>query len=111
MAGLLNKSVILILSNFFFCSKNTIKYYGIMINDKYLLTDKRINLTTNGLVLYNGYWRCAQCHSRRQTHFYKYLSTVLDKEIVYCRNCINMGRMDNITEIYIIESQNVMTPC
>lgn len=82
-----------------------------MINDKSLLTDERIKQTTKGVVLDNGYWACAQCHSRRQTHFYKYLSTVLDKEIVYCRNCINMGRMDNITEIYIIESQHVMTPC
>ncbi|MCE5034003.1 DEAD/DEAH box helicase family protein [Staphylococcus cohnii] len=82
-----------------------------MINDKSLLTDERIRQTTKGVILDNGYWTCSQCHSHRPTHFYKYQSMVLNKPIVYCRNCINMGGMDNITEVYIIESHNVVTPC
>ena len=82
-----------------------------MINVKSLLTDERIRQTTKGVILENGYWTCSQCHSHRPTHFYKYQSMILNQSIVYCRNCINMGRMDNITEVYIIESHNVVTPC
>lgn len=37
-------------------------------------------------------------------YFVTYNSTILDKTITYCRRCIQLGRMDSITDICIVKS-------
>lgn len=51
-----------------------------------------------------------QCHTNQPSHYYKYYSEVLNKYIVYCRNCINLGRMDNVHSVFITASRNCVSP-
>ncbi|NWK84683.1 DEAD/DEAH box helicase family protein [Staphylococcus sp. GSSP0090] len=90
-----------------FLEVELIKYYGRLILDKTLLTDEIIDKISTGVIKKHNQWQCLQCHTKAPRHFYHYDSTILKKEIVYCRNCINLGRMDNIKPIYMIKSKNV----
>ena len=42
-------------------------------------------------------------------YFVTYNSTILDKTITYCRRCIQLGRMDSITDICIVKSSQKAT--
>lgn len=39
----------------------------------------------------------------------KVLFSLLDKEIIYCRRCIQLGRIDSITDYRITESTQLAT--
>ncbi|KKI55062.1 ComF operon protein A, DNA transporter ATPase [Staphylococcus equorum subsp. equorum] len=69
-----------------------------------MLSNEKIRHISPGVINKKGCWYCIQCHTQEKRHFYKYFSTLLDKVVVYCRNCINLGRMDNINEVYITET-------
>lgn len=88
----------------FYWRSSKIKHYGKLITEKYMLTDENIIHISTGVINKQGRWNCLQCHTKEKRHFYNYFSTLLDKEVVYCRNCINLGRMDNINEVYITET-------
>lgn len=53
-----------------------------------------------------GQWCCKQCETRVQQHFYTYYSDCLNQAIVYCRNCITLGKMDNHHQIYITSTSH-----
>ena len=61
---------------------------------------------TLGIVKSSKGYRCIQCGNEDSAHFYQYFSSILNKEVIYCRQCIHLGRMDNITEYKIIKSKN-----
>lgn len=90
-----------------FLEVRQIKYYGRLMLDKTLLTDEIIDKTSTGIIKKHNQWQCMQCHTKEPRHFYNYYSTILKKEIVYCRNCIILGRMDNVKPIFITKSKNV----
>ncbi|MDG0843031.1 DEAD/DEAH box helicase family protein [Staphylococcus equorum] len=89
---------------FFYWRSSKIKHYGKLITEKYMLTDEKIVHISTGVINKQGRWYCIQCHTKERHYFYKYFSILLDKEVVYCRNCINLSRMDNINEVYITET-------
>lgn len=89
---------------FFYWRLFEIKHYGKLIIEKNMLSDEKIRHISPGVINKKGCWYCIQCHTQEKRHFYKYFSTLLNKEVVYCRNCINLGRMDNINEVYITET-------
>ncbi|PTE28795.1 DNA/RNA helicase [Staphylococcus equorum] len=89
---------------FFYWRLFEIKHYGKLIIEKNMLSNEKIRHISLGVINKKGCWYCIQCHTQEKRHFYKYFSTLLDKEVVYCRNCINLGRMDNINEVYITET-------
>lgn len=41
-------------------------------------------------------------------YFHKYISNH-QEEIVYCRNCLQLGRVDNMTDYVLIESKRNKT--
>ncbi|PTI83040.1 DNA/RNA helicase [Staphylococcus xylosus] len=85
------------------------KYYGRLILDKSLLTNETISHVSKGVIIKKHKWYCIQCHTNQPSHYYKYYSEVLNEHIVYCRNCINLGRMDNIQSVFITASQNYVS--
>ncbi|WP_046465078.1 DNA/RNA helicase [Staphylococcus equorum] len=89
---------------FFYWRLFEIKHYGKLIIEKNMLSNEKIRHISPGVINKKGCWYCIQCHTQEKRHFYKYFSTLLDKVVVYCRNCINLGRMDNINEVYITET-------
>ncbi|PTI10257.1 DNA/RNA helicase [Staphylococcus xylosus] len=74
--------------------------------DKSLLTNEIISHVSKGIIIKNNKWYCIQCHTNQPSHYYKYYSEILNKYIIYCRNCINLGRMDNIQSVFITASHN-----
>ncbi|MBO1214221.1 DNA/RNA helicase [Staphylococcus nepalensis] len=82
-----------------------------MIHNRALLTGEHVKQISKGVTLKHGRWICSQCHSTRQSHFYQYRSVILDKKIVYCRNCVNIGRVDNMNDVFLIETHNVKSSC
>jgi len=76
-----------------------------LINDQSKLTDEAIENVTTGIIKQNKQWVCQQCHTSRPEHFYSYYAPMLNKKVVYCRNCISLGRMDNINQIVITKSK------
>ncbi|OEL03617.1 competence protein ComF [Staphylococcus succinus] len=89
----------------FLWRSSSIKHYGKLITDQTKLSDELIKFRSKGVIKKAGKWRCCQCNTVEPKHFYEYFSKVLGQTIVYCRNCINLGRMDNIRDIYITESR------
>ncbi|PHK49335.1 DNA/RNA helicase [Staphylococcus edaphicus] len=79
------------------------------MSDKTLVTNEIIDKISTGVIKKDGVWNCLQCHTKQSHHFYKYNSPFLNKEIVYCRHCINLGRMDNINLIFFVKSKNVIS--
>ncbi|MCJ1662648.1 DEAD/DEAH box helicase family protein [Staphylococcus sp. NRL 16/872] len=63
-----------------------------------------MKLTTPGVLETKTGHRCMQCGNEDKTYFCQYTSVILQKEIIYCRRCIQLGRMDNITDYRITES-------
>lgn len=62
-----------------------------------------------GIIKKEGYSYCIQCGNKDHNYMSKYYSSFLEKEIIYCRRCIQLGRMDSITDYRITESVQVAT--
>ena len=62
-----------------------------------------------GIIKKEGDSYCIQCGNKDHNYMSKYYSSFLEKEIIYCRRCIQLGRMDSITDYRITESVQVAT--
>lgn len=45
--------------------------------------------------------KCNRCHNQNKKHFVHFDCARCEKECVYCRHCINMGRMSSCSELII----------
>lgn len=80
------------------------KFYGQIIQDASQLTDEQIKMKSPGVKrIANGY-QCLQCESTIQAHFYSYYSEFEARSIVYCRHCLQMGRMDTVRQYIVTQS-------
>jgi len=50
------------------------------------------------------FYHCIQCGNKDSQYFIKYYSEFVKQNIVYCRRCIHLERMDSITDYRIIKS-------
>ncbi|MBI5974059.1 DEAD/DEAH box helicase family protein [Staphylococcus canis] len=57
-----------------------------------------------GVTTESYHYVCIRCETKVKQNFFRYCSSVLHQEIIYCRNCISMGRVDSITPYYIVKS-------
>ncbi|WP_251519130.1 DEAD/DEAH box helicase family protein [Staphylococcus sp. HKU1] len=84
--------------------ESIIKNYGKLISDISTLTDEIIHTRSKGVTRVDEKWFCVQCNNQNQQLFYQYYSRIQKQHIVYCRHCINLGRMDNVSDIIITKS-------
>ncbi|WP_222128736.1 DEAD/DEAH box helicase family protein [Staphylococcus epidermidis] len=75
-----------------------------MISPTHQLEDESVSQVSKGVIKDNERWYCIQCGNTSLQYFVTYNSTILDKTITYCRRCIQLGRMDSITDICIVKS-------
>ncbi|MBH9580311.1 DNA/RNA helicase [Staphylococcus felis] len=87
----------------------SIKYYGQVINDVDQRTDEIIATECLGVTETSYGYHCTRCEIDAKRAFYRYYSQVLHQDVVYCRNCINMGRMDNISKCIVTQSHTVIS--
>lgn len=52
---------------------------------------------------------CLQCGSIYRRHIHSYYSPLLQRDILYCRYCLQLGRMDSLSDVYITQTYNVAT--
>ncbi|EKU48516.1 DEAD/DEAH box helicase family protein [Staphylococcus massiliensis] len=86
-----------------------IKYYGRLVKDHHILTNEVIEQTVRGVRLSDGHYRCAQCHSTQSHHFYTYQPYLNEESVTYCRNCIQLGKMESDQDVFYIKSEQAAT--
>ena len=86
-----------------------IKHYGKLIFPSIQLNDEKVARITKGIIKKEGHYYCIQCGNEDNSYMSKYYSPFLDKEIIYCRRCIQLGRIDSITDYRITESTQLAT--
>lgn len=85
-----------------------IKYYGRLIRNKEDLSDEEIKTIQKGVIKNEkGRWHCIQCESTVSEDYYTYYSEPLQKEITYCRQCLQLGRMDTHSDVCITKTKHV----
>lgn len=83
------------------------KHYGKLIHPQTIITTEEVQAISPGVIMKNDRHYCIQCESNWPGHFHSYKSDIINDNITYCRNCIQLGRMDNKTHYRIIKSANV----
>lgn len=72
------------------------------------LNGEKIAYHTKGIIDKDGHHYCIQCSNEDHDYFSTYYSSYLKEEMIYCRRCIQLGRIDSVTEYRITESvQNI----
>ncbi|NHA41618.1 DNA/RNA helicase [Staphylococcus schleiferi] len=77
---------------------------GQLITDVALCREVDIETQKKGIERTKQGWLCARCATTAPEHFYRYKSPYHDNTVVYCRHCIQMGRIDNLTTVFITKS-------
>lgn len=95
----------MLLAHSFFIGGYDIKYYGRLIDNLDVLTTETVRQTSTGVTRNQQGDICQQCGNTDARFFYTYYSKLLDTEICYCRKCIQLGRMDNVNQVYQIASE------
>lgn len=95
----------------FILEENKILQYGKIIQPDVTLTNEQIANISKGVILKNNRWHCVQCETNKQIYFHSYYSDYNEKEIVYCRKCIQLGRMDSQTDYRILQSKQKVSEC
>ncbi|MBO1198765.1 DEAD/DEAH box helicase family protein [Staphylococcus simiae] len=83
------------------------KHYGKLIHPQTIITTEQVQSISPGVIKKKGRDFCIQCESDLPSHFHSYISDITNDKIIYCRNCIQLGRMDNVTHYRRIQSVNV----
>ena len=69
---------------------------------------RRLLTIQKGIIDKDGHHYCIQCSNEDHDYFSTYYSSYLKEEMIYCRRCIQLGRIDSVTEYRITESvQNI----
>lgn len=99
-------TLILVLLGFLFLKKEVIliKYYGKLVFPNVELSDETVIIKTPGIVKTSKGYRCIQCGNEDDKQLCEYEAAFSKENIIYCRSCIQLGRMDNVTEYRITES-------
>lgn len=69
-----------------------------------VLNDEEIERRSKGVIKNEQGYSCIQCGNQDPQYFYSYQS-VENVIIVYCRKCIQLGRMDSISDYRITKSK------
>lgn len=86
------------------------KFYGRICHDLNDITDEKVLKTIPGVTVDNGKYKCNQCTNTNQSLFYHYYCYHCNKETIYCRSCIQLGKVQSCKDIYVIESYREKTP-
>ncbi|MDM7882562.1 DEAD/DEAH box helicase family protein [Staphylococcus borealis] len=73
------------------------------------MTDETVIKVTPGIIATNNGYCCLQCGNTNIHDMCEYETSFSDKRIIYCRYCIQLGRMDNITEFRITQSEHTIS--
>lgn len=76
---------------------------GQLITDATSFSQEQIIKVEKGVIQTRTGMKCTRCATEAPYHFYQYQSHV-DDTITYCRHCIQMGRMDSVTNVYTMKS-------
>ena len=82
--------------------------YGQLIPASHVQDNEPVASKQKGIYNDNKGIVCLQCGNRDMLYFHKYISNH-QEEIVYCRNCLQLGRVDNMTDYVLIESKRNKT--
>lgn len=82
--------------------------YGQLIPASHVQDNEPVASKQKGIYTDNKGIVCLQCGNRDMLYFHKYISNH-QEEIVYCRNCLQLGRVDNMTDYVLIESKRNKT--
>ncbi|MCU5745834.1 helicase-related protein [Staphylococcus sp. SQ8-PEA] len=74
------------------------------MTDKTLLTTEAIARESTGVVVEGHRHKCIQCGNKHEAWFHHYYSTTHQREITYCRKCLQLGRMDNFNTVIIVKT-------
>lgn len=74
-----------------------------------MLTNEKVIYCGPGIIQKRRETTCLQCGSIHKRHIQSYFSAVLQCEVLYCRYCLKLGRMDNLTDVYLTQTYNVAT--
>ncbi|RIO47662.1 DEAD/DEAH box helicase [Staphylococcus hyicus] len=85
------------------------KRYGQLVRQPETLTDEVIAQSTRGVVRTSQGYQCIQCRTTKTYHFYRYQSPYFKDDIIYCRHCITMGRMDTLRHVFITKSKRMQS--
>lgn len=67
----------------------------------YFSTKPGISIITKGFILQRPHFTCNRCQNKIQQEFVQYTCVKCEKECVYCRYCLNMGRVTSCTELIV----------
>ena len=73
------------------------------------LSDETVTQVTPGIIATDDGYQCLQCGNTDKRYMYEYETPFSEERIIYCRYCIQLGRMDNITEFKITQSENTIS--
>lgn len=73
------------------------------------LSDETVTQVTPGIIATDDGYQCLQCGNIDKRYMYEYETPFSEERIIYCRYCIQLGRMDNITEFRITQSENAIS--
>lgn len=65
----------------------------------YLTTKPGITKKSNTIFFQRPHFTCNRCKNENQQEFIHYQCSKCEKECVYCRHCINMGRVTSCTDL------------
>ncbi|GGI39235.1 DEAD/DEAH box helicase family protein [Mammaliicoccus stepanovicii] len=85
------------------------KYYGRICHNLESITTEKILKKIPGVMFQNRKYVCNQCTNKDQSLFMKYYCHHCHKMTVYCRYCINLGKVQSCKDIYVIESHHERT--
>lgn len=71
------------------------------ILQNYFTIKPGISIITKGLILQRTHFTCNRCQNKIQQEFVQYTCAKCEKECVYCRHCLNMGRVTSCTDLIV----------
>ncbi|MEJ7462422.1 DEAD/DEAH box helicase family protein [Staphylococcus saprophyticus] len=76
-----------------------------------IINSEQVAHVTKGVIFKNNRWHCVQCETDDAKYFHRYFSDFIKRDIIYCRKCIQLGRMDHLTDYKITKSHQKATLC
>ena len=95
----------------FLLEGTSILHFGKLIHSEMNITTEQVAHVTKGVVFKNNRWHCVQCETDDAKYFHRYFSDFIKRDIIYCRKCIQLGRMDHLTDYRITKSHQKATLC
>lgn len=81
------------------------KLYGRICHDLNDITTESVRTRIRGVTYNHGKYKCNQCTNTNPQLFFHYYCHHCNELVVYCRYCIQLGKVQSCKDIFMIESK------